>query len=147
MPGPSYPARPPHDKSEDRAFFGSPRTSDTFAEELGEEVVSAAPSGDWSLVTASGTTAPRSDSFGWASRYAVASVSTSTLRFDDGLVPLVAGVFSVVVWILVLAALIDRRRLRREWERVGRPRTWAPARSTARDEIEDVWSMDDGDLG
>ena len=108
---------------------------------------SAAPSGDWSLVTASGTTAPRSDSFGWASRYAVASVSTSTLRFDDGLVPLVAGVFSVVVWILVLAALIDRRRLRREWERVGRPRTWAPARSTARDEIEDVWSMDDGDLG
>jgi len=108
---------------------------------------SAAPSGDWRLVAASGASARRSDSFGWASRYTVTTPSTATLRFDGGLVPLVAGVFSVVAWFLVLAALIDRRRLRREWERVGRPRIWSPTRASRRDDLEDLWSMDDGDLG
>jgi hypothetical protein len=34
------------DTSEDRAFFGTARTSDTLAEELGEEVVSKATSGE-----------------------------------------------------------------------------------------------------
>ncbi len=82
---------------------------------------SAAPSGDWNLSLASGATAPRSSSFGWASRYAVPAAATGTLHFDDGPWPLLAGIFSVLVWGLALAALVDRRRIRREWERVGRP--------------------------
>jgi len=108
---------------------------------------SAAPSGDWKLVTGSGTTATRSDSFGWASRYAVPSATTGTLQFDDGVLPLLAGVFSLLAWGVVLAALIDRRRLRREWERVGRPRAWSQGRLRVHEELEDAWSMDEGVLG
>jgi hypothetical protein len=108
---------------------------------------SAAPSGDWNLTTASGATAPRSSSFGWAARYAVATDTTGTLRFDGGLEPLLAGLFSIVAWGLVLTALVDRRRLRREWERVGRPRTWSPGRSRDRDDVDDVWDLDDEVLG
>ena len=108
---------------------------------------SAAPSGDWHLTMASGASAPRSDSFGWASRYAVTAASTGTLRFDGGPVPLGSGVFSVVAWGLALGALVDRRRLRRQWERVGRPRTWSPGRSRSTDEIDDVWGTDQEVLG
>jgi len=108
---------------------------------------SVAPSGDWHLTTASGASATRSDSFSWASRYAVPATSTGTLRFDGGLVPLGSGVFSVVAWGLVLIALVDRRRLRRQWERVGRPRRWSPGRSLGTDEIDDVWSTEQEVLG
>jgi hypothetical protein len=108
---------------------------------------SAAPSGDWQLVSGSGATVPRSDSFGWASRYAVATATKATLLFEDGFLPLWAGLFSSVAWTLALAALIDRRRLRREWERVGRPRTLAQGRTLRREEHEDVWSMNEGELG
>ena len=104
---------------------------------------SAAPSGRWHLTTSSGATAPRSSSFGWASRYAVASATTGTLRFDGGLEPLLAGLFSIVAWGLALVALVDRRRLRREWERVGRPRTWSPGRSRERGEVDDLWDLDE----
>jgi GT2 family glycosyltransferase len=108
---------------------------------------SAAPSGDWQLVSGSGATVPRSDSFGWASRYAVATATKGTFRFEDGFLPLLAGLFSLAAWSLALAALIDRRRLRREWERVGRPRSWAQGRTPPHEEFEDVWSMNEGDLG
>ena len=108
---------------------------------------SAAPAGDWQLVTGSGATAARSDAFGWASRYAVTTPTTGTVRFDGGPVPLLSGLFSLLAWGLALAALIDRRRLRREWERVGRPRTWAKVRTRPHDELEDAWSLDDGGLG
>ena len=104
-----------------RSFQGPLTTGTVFS--------SAAPSGDWSLTLASGATATRSASFGWASRYAVPATTTATLHFDGGVLPLLAGVFSVVVWGLALAALVDRRRLRREWERVGRPRAWSPGRT------------------
>ena len=108
---------------------------------------SAAPSGDWQLVSGSGVTVPRSDSFGWASRYAVATATKGTFRFEDGFLPLLVGLFSLAAWSLALAALIDRRRLRREWERVGRPRSWAQARTRPNRELEDVWSMNEGDTG
>jgi len=61
--------------------------------------------------------------------------------------PLLAGVFSLVAWGVALAALIDRRRLRREWERVGRPRSWSKGRMRPQEELEDAWSMDEGVLG
>ena len=104
---------------------------------------SAAPSGDWQLVTGSGATATRSDSFGWAGRYAVPAATTGTLRFDDGFLPLLAGIWALVAWGLALAALIDRRRLRREWERVGRPRAWSQGRRRSHEELDDAWSLDD----
>ncbi len=103
---------------------------------------SAAPSGAWHLTTSSGTTARRSSAFGWASRYAVPAATTATLRFDGGLEPLLAGLFSILAWGLALVALVDRRRLRREWERVGRPRTWSPGRSRERSEVDDAWDLD-----
>jgi hypothetical protein len=77
----------------------------------------------------------------------VSTATTGTLRFDGGLEPLLAGLFSITAWGLALAALIDRRRLRREWERVGRPRTWAPGRSRERREVVDVWDLDEEILG
>jgi len=122
-----------------RSFGGTVSAGTVFS--------SAAPSGGWQLVLGSGAVAPRSDSFGWASRYAVPETTAATLRFDAGLVPLLVGVFSLVAWGLALAALVDRRRLRREWERVGRPRAWSQGRVRPRDEVEDAWSMDDGALG
>jgi len=108
---------------------------------------SAAPSGHWHLVSGSGATVPRSDSFGWASRYSVATAAKGSLRFEGGFLPLLAGLFSLAAWSLALAALIDRRRLRREWERVGRPRRWAQGRSRPTRELEDVWSTDQEGLG
>ena len=108
---------------------------------------SAAPSGDWQLVAGSGATATRAESFGWAARYAVPASTVGTLRFDDGFLPLLAGVWALVVWGLALVALIDRRRLRREWERVGRPRTWSQGRNRPHEELDDAWSLDEGVLG
>jgi GT2 family glycosyltransferase len=132
-----------------RPVLSGPVASRSFQGPLtaGSVFSSAAPSGDWQLVSGSGATVPRSDSFGWASRYAVATATKATLLFEDGFLPLWAGLFSSVAWTLALAALIDRRRLRREWERVGRPRTLAQGRTLRREEHEDVWSMNEGELG
>jgi len=113
----------------------------------GTVISSAAPSGDWQLVSGSGVNLLRSDSFGWTSRYAVATATKGTLRFEDGFLPLLAGLFSLAAWSLASAALIDRRRLRREWERVGRPRSWAQGRTRPHEELKDVWSMDEGGHG
>jgi GT2 family glycosyltransferase len=122
-----------------RSFQGPLTTGTLFS--------SAAPSGAWQLVTSSGTPAPRSASFGWASRYAVPAATAGTLRFNDGFLPLLAGVFSLVAWGVALAALIDRRRLRREWERVGRPRSWSQGRLRPQEKLKDVWSLDEGVIG
>ena len=70
-----------------------------------------------------------------------------TLRFDGGALPFVIGVYSVLVWALALAALVDRRRIRREWERVGRPRSWSSGRTRDDDPLADAWSIEDGELG
>ncbi len=113
----------------------------------GTVFASVAPSGRWSLVSGSGAEARRTASFGWAARYAVAARTTGTLRFHGGALPPVFGGYSVLVWALALAALIDRRRIRREWERVGRPRSWSQGRSRHADPIEDAWSLEDGELG
>lgn len=113
----------------------------------GTVFASVAPSGSWTLTSASGATAPRSVAFGWAARYAVAERTTGTLRFDGGVLPLVFGAYSVLAWVLALAALVDRRRIRREWERVGRPRSWSQGRSRDSGAMEDAWALEDGVLG
>jgi hypothetical protein len=81
--------------------------------------------------------------FGWAARYAVPARTTAALQFDGGFLPVLIGVFSVLAWGLALAALVDRRRIRREWERVGRPRSWSTGRPGRGDPIEDAWSSDE----
>ncbi len=135
LPGASPVLRGP---SAARSFQGPLSRGTVFA--------SVAPSGSWRLTTASGATAPRAPAFGWAARYAVAARTTGTLRFDGGVLPLLIGCYSVLVWVLVLAALVDRRRIRREWERVGRPRSWSTGRSRDSDPLEDAWSLEDGEL-
>jgi len=111
----------------------------------GTVFASVAPSGSFALSSPAGE-AQRSPAFGWAARYAVPARTEGTLRFDGGILPLVLGVYSVLVWALVLVALVDRRRIHREWERVGRPRSWSPGRSRDADPLEDAWSLEDGEL-
>ena len=57
--------------------------------------------------------APRSSSFGWAGRYAVATAGTGTLHFDGGAVAPLSFALSVVAWLVALALLIGRT--------IGRP--------------------------
>jgi hypothetical protein len=113
----------------------------------GTVLASVAPSGRWQLVGRSGAAAPRSPAFGWAASYAVPARTVGTLRFDGGILPLLIGVYSLLAWAFALAALVDRRRIRREWERVGRPRSWSTGRSRGADPFEDVWALEDGELG
>ncbi len=110
---------------------------------IGTVYASVAPSGSWKLVDGTGSAAARSSSFGWAAKYAVTAKGTGTLRFSGGFLPLVIGVFSLVVWGLAAAALVDRRRIRREWERVGRPRSWSHGRNGTGDLLDDVWASED----
>ena len=112
----------------------------------GTVFASMAPAGSWQLVSGSGATLPRAPAFGWAARFSVPAATTGTLRFAGGLLPLLIGVFSVLAWGIALAALVDRRRIRREWERVGRPRSWSTGRSERADPLADVWSSDDGEM-
>ena len=113
----------------------------------GTVVASVAPSGNWSLVSGSGVAARRSPVFGWAASYAVPTRTTGTLGFDGGILPPLLGLYSVVAWALALAALVDRRRIRREWERVGRPRSWSTGRTRDGDPLDDAWSLDEGGIG
>jgi len=113
----------------------------------GTVFVALAPAGDWQLVGSTGVVAPRSPAFGWAAGYAVPARTVGTLRFDDGILPLLVVVFSLLAWGLALAALVDRRRIRREWERVGRPRSWSTGRTRDTDGLDDAWSVDDGGIG
>jgi GT2 family glycosyltransferase len=112
----------------------------------GSVFASVAPAGRWQLVGPSGTALPRSSAFGWAARYPVPASTTGTLRFDGGILPLLIGSFSILAWTLALGALVDRRRIRREWERVGRPRSWSTGRSPRPDPLGDPWSSDEESL-
>jgi len=109
----------------------------------GTVFASVAPAGSWQLVGPSGAALPRSPAFGWAARYAVPTATSGTLRFAGGPLPLLIGLFSILAWTLALAALVDRRRIRREWERVGRPRSWSTVRSPRPDPLADAWSSDE----
>ncbi len=112
----------------------------------GTVLAAEAPAGRWELTTAGGRVAPRSSAFGWVPRYRVARATTGTLRFDGGLLPVGEGLFTVVVWLLAVAALVDRRRLRRQWERVGRARHHPVAQSRHASDLDDVWTEEVGAL-
>jgi GT2 family glycosyltransferase len=89
----------------------------------GTVLTALAPAGRWSLVGADGRTAIERPSFGWAGSYRVSS-GVSTLRFGGGILPLLIGLYSVLVWLVAVAVLLDRQlglggwRLRRRRRRL-----------------------------
>ncbi len=112
----------------------------------GTVLAAEAPAGRWQLTTSGGRVAPRSSAFGWVPQYRVTRATTGTLHFDGGFLPVGAGIFSVVVWLLAVAALVDRRRLRRQWERVGRARHHPVAHGRRETDLDDVWTEEVGAL-
>ncbi len=110
----------------------------------GTVLAAEAPAGRWTLTTSTGRVVPRSSGFGWGARYRVEGATTGTLHFVGGLLPVAEGVFSVVVWLLAVAALVDRRRLRREWERIGRGRHRPVPRARHEEGLDDVWADEVG---
>jgi hypothetical protein len=67
-----------------------------------------APGGDWHLSVA-GRGVRASPAFGWATQFSVAKGGTATLRFAG--VPLagLGGLAELLVWLIVVWLLIDRR--------------------------------------
>ena len=156
VPGGATPAPPPPGSGPGTAaipgaspVLAGPVAARSYSGRLvpGTVVASVAPAGSWSLLSGSGAVAHRSPVFGWAARYAVPSRTTGTLRFDGGVLPPLLGAYSILAWAFALAALVDRRRIRREWERVGRPRSWSTGRARDNDPLADAWSLDDRDIG
>ena len=83
----------------------------------GTVLVAVAPAGRWVLVTSNGSAAPRKPSFGWAAQYAVAQPGHVTLRFQGGPWAPLGLLYQVLLWVLVAAVLIERRRIARPWAR------------------------------
>jgi hypothetical protein len=96
-----------------------PAASRSFTGTLvkGTVLSSAAPSGRWTLSGPTGAVAPRSPSFGWGSRYQVATAGAGTLHFDGGLVAPLSFAVSIVTWLVALALLIGNN-LGGPWNRV-----------------------------
>ena len=108
----------------------------------GTVFVAQAPAGSWTLTTSNGASATRQAGDGWAPSFRITRATTATLHFDDGPLPLLSGMWSVAVWGLAVAALVDRQRLRRQWVRVGQARTRATARSRRQGIEDDAWSTE-----
>jgi hypothetical protein len=96
-----------------------PAASRSFTGPLaaGTVLAALAPAGRWSLTTHTGAQASRSPSFGWAARFRVTAPGVSTLRFDGGVVPPAALLFSLVVWLAAVVFLLGGR-LGGPWQRV-----------------------------
>ncbi len=71
-------------------------------------------------------------SFGWAGSYRV-EPGQSTLRFGGGILPLLIGLYSVLVWVVAAAVLLDRRRRDGEWRLRRRRRRPGPQQDAATD--------------
>jgi GT2 family glycosyltransferase len=83
----------------------------------GTVLASLAPAGHWSLTAANGTVFPMSPAFGWAGQYRVDRGGPATLRFDGGPWGPLSVAFELVLWLLVVAALVERRGVVRPWLR------------------------------
>jgi GT2 family glycosyltransferase len=75
----------------------------------GTVLTALAPAGRWDLVGPDGRSAVERPSFGWAGSYRVSSPGVSTLRFDGGILPVLIGLYSVALWVMAAAVLLDRR--------------------------------------
>jgi hypothetical protein len=80
-------------------------------------LTSLAPAGRWSLTSSQGKTFPMSPAFGWAGQYRVDGAGTATLRFNGGPWGPLSVAFELILWLLVVAALVERRGVMRPWLR------------------------------
>jgi hypothetical protein len=83
----------------------------------GTVLTALAPAGRWSLTSASGTVFPMSTAFGWAGQYRVDSGGPATLQFSGGPWAPLSLAFELILWLLVVAALVERRGVVRPWLR------------------------------
>jgi hypothetical protein len=83
----------------------------------GTVLTALAPAGRWSLTSASGTVFPMSTAFGWAGQYRVDSGGPATLQFNGGPWAPLSLAFELILWLLVAAALVERRGVVRPWLR------------------------------
>jgi GT2 family glycosyltransferase len=83
----------------------------------GTVLTALAPAGRWSLTSSGGTAFPMSTAFGWAGQYRVDLGGPATLHFDGGPWGPLSVAFELVLWLLVIAALLERRGVVRPWLR------------------------------
>jgi GT2 family glycosyltransferase len=76
-----------------------------------------APAGQWSLTSANGTAFPMTPAFEWAGQYRVDHGGPATLRFNGGPWGPLSVAFELILWLLVVAALVERRGVIRPWLR------------------------------
>ncbi len=110
-----------------------PKASESFRGTLtrGNVLAASAPAGRWTLTGPTGTSAPRSPSFGWATRFRVAGAGPGSLRFDGGLLTPLSFVVSVATWLVALALLIGDDLGRPRWRVQLRRRRSAEESGTA----------------
>jgi GT2 family glycosyltransferase len=119
-------------------------TSFRGAVPAGTVLAALAPADRWQLVGPSGAAAPRSSSFGWAEQYRVSAPGVATLGFHGSPWSPIGVVFQIVLWLVVIAALVERRGVVRPWLRsvVGGSRR----RRAAPDPIPGLSSEPTGEL-
>jgi hypothetical protein len=83
----------------------------------GTVLAALAPAGRWSLTSSSGVVFPMSTAFGWAGQYRVDRAGPATLRFNGGPWGPLSVAFELILWLLVVAALVERRGVIRPWLR------------------------------
>ena len=83
----------------------------------GTVLAALAPAGRWSLTSSGGTAYPMSTAFGWAGQYRVDLAGTATLQFNGGPWAPLSVAFELILWLLVVAALVERRGVVRPWLR------------------------------
>jgi GT2 family glycosyltransferase len=90
----------------------------------GTVLTALAPAGRWSVASAGGTAFPMASAFGWAGQYRVDSSGSAVLRFNGGPWAPLSVAFELILWVLVVAALVERRGVLRPWLRsvLGRRR-------------------------
>jgi GT2 family glycosyltransferase len=82
---------------------------------VGTVLSANAPAGGWDLDQATGASAQRSPSFGWAGAYKVTDRGVGTLHFDAGLIAPLSWIFSVVIWVGAVVWLFRRRLRNSRW--------------------------------
>jgi GT2 family glycosyltransferase len=83
----------------------------------GTVLTALAPAGRWTLTSSSGTAYPMSSAFGWAGQYRVDIGGPATLQFNGGPWGPLSVAFELILWLLVVAALVERRGVIRPWLR------------------------------
>jgi hypothetical protein len=127
-----------------RPVLPGPRASTSYGGPLtaGTVFSASAPAGRWVLSGPSDTRSP-SPAFGWAGQYRVGRSGDGTLGFDGGAVVPLSLLYSLLMWVAVVALVLGTG-LGRPWPRAWRRRGGARARGTpARGAPADVARAED----